>query len=858
MKRLVLILLIAQLTTAQSVKKTMNLQELCTYIENTYDVRFSYKTDLITKSTIQNIDPNASLETLLNEIKKQTSLFADKIDDRYYIILNKKESGKITLCGTLVNPFLDIPIENATITNLETQLSTTSDINGYFELYLSNNQDRISISALGYNIKYVSTSEISGKPCPLVSLEQLSSQLDEVLISDYLKNDLDKVGKDGNFSLNPNKVGLIAGLAEPDIFETLQILPGVHSVSDSASELLIRGGNPDQNLILLDGIRLYNLSHLSGAFSIVNPYITENVKLYRGDGVNPKYGGALGGIIDISSISKIPKRITGSLGSTLVSSDLNISVPLGKKFAVIASARTSLSTFFENDTSTNYLDRATQNIQLEALNPIFDIVSTASPVNNSFDFHDFTLKIIAKLNQKNDLSLTNFYNSNRSNTNIEQYEGSEGTRDWDNSKTSLGIGGTWKHRFSDKLYSSLSGSFSGFNETIIKTDQFILENPATKFDIAKYEIEDISSDAYIVWQPDQYLKVNAGYQFSDISIFTENENLSSDFLGQRSNQTHVLYSNIQFKLKSILSSDLGFRASRYSILLNSKYYMEPRMSFRIKIFDNFKTRLSYAVNTQTIHQLSYLIDGSYPIETNPWVMLQPLTYKDPLRNQQGSLSFIFFTNNWNINLDLYTKETTNINTGIRAFQQISTPDLGTSSTSGLDVLIKKRIDNYQSIMTYSFMEQLFNFEGLNQNEPFAGNFDATHIFSWSHLLQIKKLSLSLRWNYRTGTPYTTFVKDGSHIDQNLNVILEDDDAVNNTRFKPYHRLDASSTYEFHISKKRNLKGKLVLSLYNLYNRINEIGVYYDNNTRRPDGVDQQIFTRKSLGITSNLAFRIMF
>ena len=845
---------------AQEAKNEISFQKLLSHIENKYDIRFSFMTKQISKITLSNIDFNASLKQLLEEINKQTLVFVEKIDERYYVIRNKTEEGKITLCGTLVNPFTQKTISDARIFNSSSREQVFSDEAGSFILYLANPSDQISINALGYKIEYYKAHELQDASCPDIPMYEQSNELDEVLISDYLKNDLDKIGNDGNFSLNPNKLGLIAGLTEPDIFETLQILPGVQGVSESASELLIRGGNPDQNLILLDGIRLYNLSHLFGAFSIVNPYITENIELYRGDGVNPKYGGALGGIISIRSISKIPEKTTGSFGTTLVNSDINVSAPIGKNIAIVASARSSINALFENDTFVNYLARATQNIQFES--QALNIVNNTEVISNSFNFYDFSLKVISKPSQKNKINLTSFYNSNSITTRYTDSEFPNFMLDWEGTKTSIGIGTSWEHKLSDKLTTSIAGSFSGFDENINTSRTNEEDNGdivTNASDIATYNIEDFSAEGSLIWKPDQKYTINAGYQFSDISMSSENQERNSDYFGKRVNQTHTLYSNLQFQFKSFVATDLGIRTSRFSILQNNKIYVEPRLSLRLKFNDHFKIRMSYAVNTQAIHQLSYLTSISFPIESNPWVLLQPTIYNDPLQNQQWSLGFLFSKKTWDINLDFYAKKTTNINTGIRGFQQINAPRLGSSSTKGADLLIKKKIRNYRSIITYSFMDQDFKFEGLNQNRSFSGNFDTTHSFTWSHMIKYKWLSFALRWNYRTGTPFSSIIGDEDHVDIDSNLIINTEDLLNTERLKAYHRLDFSSTFEFTLSKKRKLYGKLILSALNLYDRKNELGIYYDHNTQGTDSPeDKQIFTTKSLGLTTNLALRIMF
>ena len=873
MKRILLLLLIPQFISAQSIKERMNLQNLFAYIESTYDIRFSYKTSLMTEEAVQNLKPNASLPTLFKEIRKQTSVFVQKIDERYYLILNKKEPGKFTLCGTLLNEFTGDIISDATIINLNSRQESTSDTKGYFELYLANKEDKISIRGLGFNNKTIPALELTGKTCPIIYLAEQSNQLDEILISDYLKDDLDTLGKDGDLSIDPNNVGTLPGLVEPDIFETLQILPGVQSTSESATDLLIRGGNPDQNLILLDGIKVYNNSHLFGAISIINPYTTENTELYRGDGVNPKYGGALGGIISITSKSNIPEKIEGSIGTTLVASDANIIAPIGKKVALITSARTSFNTFIENETFDNYTSRVTQNTL---------ITETAgnegqnfrTDITNKPEFIDGSLKVNFKPSPLHYLSLTSFYNKNTLKTLFQFMRDDDDTeypiRPFQIDKEAYAIGFLSSNKLSEKLTLKINGYLSHYFEDFT---QRLSTNPNNEgVDVAPfYNLKDQQVSTSALWKPSKSFNFQFGYDFSYLKIKNQFPDDVEDIrvtygangrgFSNTLNRTHALYTNGNFEISERLSIDIGTRASIFSILDNKNVYFEPRGTLRLKINKYLKARFSYSKNNQIIHQLSFLTTSSFSQEVNPWVLIDPEFYDSPLQNEQYSASLLFNYKKLNINVDIYTKETNLINSGIRGFQLITDIFTGNDTTYGLDLLIKKRIGNYRTFFTYSYMNQYFNFQGLNRNTLFPGNFDSTHNINWSHTLKINNLEFALGWNYKTGIPFTE-LGDKTLSTYNF-IVFTEDDLINTKRLKPYHRLNLSTSYHFKFSEESQFKGKLTVSLLNLYDRQNEISIHAANTPNPNRETDEpfnipKLFTVKSIGFTPNVSLRLKF
>ena len=199
------------------------------------------------------------------------------------------------------------------------------------------------------------------KKQPKVDLSK-TQQLDEILISEYLTTGI-REGQDKSITVSPKELGILPGLTEPDVLQSIQLLPGVQSPTETASGLYVRGGTPDQNLILWDGIKMYNSGHFFGTISAFNPYITDEIKLFK-SGTKARYGNRVSSVIDISSDNKIPESIKGGFGFNMTHIDAYFKAPISKKVAILVSGRRSFTEIFNTATFKNLAKRVFQNTKI--------------------------------------------------------------------------------------------------------------------------------------------------------------------------------------------------------------------------------------------------------------------------------------------------------------------------------------------------------------------------------------------------------------------------------------------------------------------------------------------------------------
>lgn len=233
-----------------------------------------------------------------------------------------------------------------------------------------------------------------------------------------------------------------------------------------------------------------------------------------------------------------------------------------------------------------------------------------------------------------------------------------------------------------------------------------------------------------------------------------------------------------------------------------------------------------------------------------------------LRSDQVTLGFIYNKNGWKLDTDFYYKNIDGFTSRTNGFESTDENESlyeGTSEIIGIDILLKKKINNYVSWIGYTYATNNYTFDDINQGNPFRGNNDITHSLTWSHSLRLNKFQLSLGWKYRTGTPYTKAID----ISTKDNEYFINYATINAETLPDYHRLDFPVLYDFAFSKKRSpVKGKIGLSVLNIYDQKNTLGrgvtVFENNDTDNNTTVTLREVTKHSLGVTPNIFFRVRF
>ncbi|WP_378177626.1 TonB-dependent receptor domain-containing protein [Aquimarina sp. SS2-1] len=827
-------------------------------LEEAYNIKFSFNPDIIRKEKIT-IDKIKTLENTLQAIQIQTSVLFEKINDRYYIIRKKNKEGTISICGYLQDKMTQKPLHEAFINNINQSRSVTTDDKGFFQLFLSKPTDTINIRFLGYKSQQFIAKDLGNTNCIRILLSEDDFQLGEVVITEYVTSGISREGASSAINIDPSKLGILPRLVEPDVLQTLQFLPGVQSPTETASSLHIRGGTPDHNLILWDGIKMYSSGHFFDLLSIFNPYITENIKLFRSS-TEAKYGNRISGVVDIESKNEIPKDFGFGFGFNMTNADIYLETPIDEGFGLVISGRRAFTDFIETSTFRSYSERAFQSIRFFVDNQKLDQETVEN--ENIFYFTDLTVKAILDLSENDKLTISSIFTNNSLDytLNIKNIQGFSEPFD-ENQKDNLefvnqGANIQWKKKWSDHFshssniyFSNYDFDYDGLRQSRASSDGFLFfENSI----VEKNTIRDAGASIHTNWRINTKHSFESGYDFSTNDVMYNADYSADNFSFDESdnNITHAVFGEYKYNAPKKLKISAGIRANYFSVL--DKTYWEPRMNLEINVSEDLITKVAAEKRNQVISQISNYLPNDFNLDNQIW-LLADSEFVSVLSSDQISTGFTINRNNWYIDIEGYYKSIDGLTSFANGFNGVLDLETGESEVFGIDLLIKKRIKDYRTWIGYSFTDQNFKFENVNEGRYFPGNFDINHYLSWVHSYQWNNFEFSLGWTIRTGRPYTP----ATGIIETDEFLFIDYGEVNSDRLDTYHRFDFSASYKFNLSKRDKWRSKIGFSLFNLYDRENILNRTYDIKFDNNNFLLQEMNTF-SAGITPNVSFRIDF
>jgi len=661
--------------------------------------------------------------------------------------------------------------------------------------------------------------------------------LQEVLISNYLTKGI-SLKNDGTINIKPNAFGILPGLIEPDVLQTIQALPGVQSVDERVSSVNIRGGTHDQNLILWDGIKMYQSGHFFGLISAFNPYLTQNVTVSK-NGTSSMYGDGISSIIDMRSSNTLSKEFSGGAGFNLINADAYAKIPLGEKTELQLSARRSLTDLVITPTYDQYFKRIFQDTDLTNNQNSDNTISK----NERFYFYDITTKFLYDISNKDKLRF-NFLNVFNNLNYEEQSNVNDVTEVLDskltqrNTALSIDYSRTWNTRLnsSSQIYFS-NYNLGATNFDAINNQRLIQENEVYDNGLKLHFNYILNSD--LLWK--------GGYQFSEVGI-SNLEDVNNPIFRSYIKEvirTHAIFNELKYA-SNYTTIKLGLRANYIDKF--SKYLIEPRLSFSQRFLDYFRLELLGEVKSQTTSQIIDLQNDFLGVEKRRWVLSNNSTIPI-LKSKQISTGIHFNRNHLLLSVEAYLKDVDGITTRSQGFQNqyqfINA--IGNYRVKGIDFLINKQFETVSAWLSYSYSENNYHFKDLNFGQSFPNNVDIRHAFTFAGTYSIDKLKFAFGLNWRTGKPFTKPDNDTPLLNNSINY-----QAPNSSHLDDYLRADFSSTYTFKIGN--NTDAVAGLSLWNVLNKSNIINTYYilneDNTINKIENL--------SLGMTPNFSFRLKF
>lgn len=797
-----------------------------------YTVTFTFLDETVADVVCKMPAPQLTLSQSLERITSETGLVFTQLNKQSVTI---HRPAIPIVCGYLTDRDSGEKIAGA-ILQCDKE-SVMTDENGYFSFSQVAYSSTVRIRFLGYDSLSLAARDLIGTTCKTIPLTLQTSMLSEMVVNHYLTVGIQKK-REGSLSIQTKKLGLLPGLTEPDVLFTLQALPGIQSIDETVSNINVRGGTHDQNLVLWDGVKMYQQGHFFGMISAFNPYFTHEVELTK-NGTSAFYSDGVSGTIDIRAENKLSHKFSGGAGVNMVSADAFAKIPLSNKTALHVAARRSLADAVETPTYKAYYDRAFRGSEIEKYTGA-DSLNT----NQNFHFYDVSSKFLYDITPADKLRV-NFLMIHNS-IDYRETELVNSTPESKNSslKQESRAGSiTYERNWSSTARTSAIAYISQYGLAAINSDVLNDQRLRQENDVLDLGFK---LDAAISFS-DQ-VELLAGYQFNEVSVGNQEAINNPAFFRLKKDvlRSHVVFSEATYTSPSEATSiRAGIRANYFST--KRKIRIEPRLAATQKLGRYFSFELLGELKSQTTTQVIDFQNDFLGVEKRRWVMADGDTVPI-ITSEQVSAGIQFHKKDFLMLLEGYAKRVEDIITASQGFQNQFqyARATGKYTTTGLDFLINWRIRKFNCWSSYSLANSTYRFAALIP-PSFPNNLDIRHRATAGVAYEARKLELSLGVNWRTGKPYTKPVAENA-VD-NGEILYH---SPNTSRLRSYWRLDVSAKYRFNLSK--DVPATAGVSIWNIINRDNVIDAFYrlDNNSQIA------LFNRSALGFTPNVMFRVEF
>jgi len=650
------------------------------------------------------------------------------------------------------------------------------------------------------------------------------SQLQEVQITSARKDENVKSTEMGKISLTMDKIKTLPVIfGEVDILKALQLLPGVMSAGDGNTGFYVRGGGPDQNLVLLDDAVVYNTGHLFGFFSVFNSDAIKDVTLIKG-GAPANYGGRLSSVIDVSMKDGNMKEFHGEGGIGLIASRLTLEGPIKKnKGSFMISGRRT------------YIDVLAK--------PFLK----GNAAGSGYYFYDANLKANYILSDKDRVYLSGYLGLD--NFKFKSTNGKFSANiPWGNSTFTA----RWNHLFNDKLFVNTTLLYNDYHFNFASGDNLIGVklfsgikdyNFKTDFEYYPNSVHHIKTGiayTYHIFTPNQisgnidtiqlnpanpfikYAHEAAAYILDDFDItkwFKVNVGLRYSWFGQVGPYTSYQYDNNDNKTDSTMYGS--------GKLVKSYGGLEPRINFRFALNDGSSIKTSVARTYQYVHLVS---NNAVTLPTDVWVPSTNVVKPEVAWQYSAGYFRNFLENKLETSVEVYYKDMQNQIEYQNNYTPNTTQDpehfytFGKGWSYGAEFFINKTQGKFTGWIGYTLAWTNRQFQDLNFGNPYPAKYDRRSDLSVVGSYELnKKWTLSATFIYASGNPITLPI--GLYI-INGNVV-ERFGPINSYRLPPYDRLDIAAVYTPHHKPNKRWQGSWTFSVFNVYNRANPFFYYLD-------------------------------
>ncbi|HNP23528.1 MAG TPA: TonB-dependent receptor [Panacibacter sp.] len=740
---------------------------------------------------------------------------------------------KFTLNGYIKDSLTGETLIGANITIKGEGRGVTTNQYGFYSITLSGGNYQLLVSFVGYDAKLVDVAFNENRTLNIL-VSPSSTNLNSVTVTGRKRESNIKSAQMGKIDLSINAIkSLPPFFGEVDILKALQLLPGVRNAGEGNSGFYVRGGGPDQNLIMLDEAVVYNTGHLFGFFSVFNSDAIKNLTLIKG-GIPPQYGGRLSSVIDVAMKDGNTNKTQVDAGIGLISSRFSVQGPMFReKASYMISARRTYIDFL--------------------IKPF--IGKSNSFYGSGYYFYDLNAKVNYKFSDKDRLFLSGYFGRDRFNFNNAKRSFTTEVP-WGNATATL----RWNHVFNKKLFANTSLIYNDYG--------FEFNGTQNDFSIGlKSGIKDLNAktDFDFYASPEHKLKFGGQYTFhtflpsvvsgkQDTTVFAP-ANVQKKYANE-----FAIYIQDDWEISRAIKLNYGVRYSRFQQVgrytsyttdadgnkLDSTTYgpgqviksyggFEPRLTVRYSLNDESSIKAAVTKNYQYIHLVS---NAGTTLPTDIWV---PSTYrvKPQVGWQYAAGYFRNFSNNmFETSIEIYYKTMQNQIEYKEGYTPNTLQDpeesfvFGKGWSYGAELFVNKVKGRLTGWVGYTLSWTWRKFPDLNGGEKYPSKYDRRHDLSIVSAYELtKKWKLSSVFVFGTGNaislPERFYFIGG--------VLTQEFSSINAYRMAPYHRLDFSATYTPVHKKPRKYASNWVFSIYNVYSRQNPYFYYYDQEGSAANG-----------------------
>lgn len=835
---LLLFLSFVQLSAQEQVTQSSSLLNLLKALEEQFDIKFSYVDEDIAAITIEGFKQK-SLEETLAIITQQTQIKIEKLNNRYYT-LNKSKT--VNVCAVVLDNFEQNTITGATVRILGTEMATVTDSNGKFSFTTLDRTASIQISHLGFKSLFIKAEKLANMTnCKLLSLTRTYQQLDEVVVYEFLTRGMIKQ-IDASFEINTEDFGILPGLSEPDILQSVQALPGIKSIDETVSDINIRGGTNDQNLILWDGIKMYQSGHFFGLISAFNPYLTDKVSVIK-NGSSASYGDGVSGIIDLRTKNNLNQDFYGGAGFNLISGDFFGQLSLSDKIGIQFSARRSTTDFFNTPTFNTFFNRAFKSDTVNGNSTEVDNIER----EDEFFFYDFSGKFLYDINEKQKFRLGFIAINNQLDFTESQVDENLFTSSaLDQSNFSMG--GTLNSAWSDSFSTTINTYYTQYNLNATNTSSL-----GQQVLFQGNRVAETSVKLGTTYKFNKEFSLINGIQTIQTKIDNTTEVSQPQVSLNQINRlnTNAIFSELKYENENLFAQ-IGVRINHYQNPdIFEKTSIEPRLTLNYALSDKLKVILLGEFKSQATNQVVDLEQNFLGIEKRRWTIADGLNLP-VTQSKQGSLGLNYQAGGLYVGVEGFYKFVDGVSTETQGFQNqnqfnIDEGEIGSYAIKGVEFLINQKSKIFSLWASYTFNTNTYTFTNLTPPN-FPNNLDIRHSATFGATYTYNSWRLGLGLNYRSGKPFTEPESVNTVLFPAVIIYLEN----NSSRLPEYVRADASIIYDFNVNE--NIKASLGASVLNFTNRENILNIYYQLDQNN----EIEKVESSSLGITPNISFRVKF